>query len=80
MDTVGAYDAKTHLSGLLDRVAKGEHITITRHGVPVARLIPAPRETTPEERRKAIDELRKFAKGNSLRGLSIKDLINEGRR
>jgi len=80
MDTVGAYDAKKHLSRLLDRVAKGEHITITRHGVPVAQLVPVPREPTPEERRKAIDELREFAKGNSLRGLSIKDLINEGRR
>ena len=40
MDTVGAYEAKTHLSKLLERVAKGEHITITKHGIPVAVLQP----------------------------------------
>ena len=40
MDTVGAYEAKTHLPRLLDRVAQGESLTITRHGRPVARLVP----------------------------------------
>ena len=41
METVGAYEAKTHLTKLLERVAKGERITITKHGVPVATLQPA---------------------------------------
>jgi len=41
MAIIGAFDAKTHLSALLDRVAKGERITITRHGVPAAMLVPA---------------------------------------
>ncbi|MCX7013683.1 MAG: type II toxin-antitoxin system prevent-host-death family antitoxin, partial [Candidatus Sumerlaeota bacterium] len=41
MQTVGAYEAKTHLSQLLDRVAKGERITIVKRGVPVATLHPA---------------------------------------
>ena len=41
METVAAYEAKTHLPELLDRVAKGERITITRYGVPVAILEPA---------------------------------------
>ena len=40
MDSIGAYEAKTHLPGLLDRVARGESMTITRHGKPVARLVP----------------------------------------
>ena len=40
MTSVGAYDAKTRLSELLDRVEKGEQIVITRHGRPVARLVP----------------------------------------
>ena len=40
MESVGAYEAKTHLPRLLDRVAQGESLTITRHGRPVARLIP----------------------------------------
>ncbi len=40
METVGAFEAKTHLSALLERVAKGESFTITRHGTPVAVLAP----------------------------------------
>ncbi len=40
MKKIGAYDAKTHLPKLLDRVAQGESLVITRHGKPVARLIP----------------------------------------
>jgi prevent-host-death family protein len=40
MSAVGACEAKTHLSALLDRVARGEEITITRHGKPIARLVP----------------------------------------
>jgi prevent-host-death family protein len=39
MITVGAFDAKTHLSALLDRVAAGEEVTITKHGKPIARLV-----------------------------------------
>ncbi len=46
MTTVGAFEAKTHLSALLDRVERGEEVTITRHGRPVARLVPA-HETDP---------------------------------
>jgi len=40
MEQVGAYEAKTHLPRLLDRVARGESLIITRHGKPVARLSP----------------------------------------
>ena len=40
MELIGAYEAKTHLPQLLDRVARGERLTITRHGKPVAELIP----------------------------------------
>lgn len=40
MERVGAYEAKTNLPRLLDRVAQGESLTITRHGKPVARLVP----------------------------------------
>ncbi len=41
MSIVGAFEAKTHLSSLLDRVEQGEEVTITRHGKPIARLVPA---------------------------------------
>lgn len=40
METIGAFEAKTHLSQLLERVEKGEEIVITRRGRPVARLVP----------------------------------------
>lgn len=40
MDSIGAYEAKTHLPRLLDRVAQGDSMIITRHGKPVARLVP----------------------------------------
>jgi len=40
MESIGAYEARTHLAQLLDRVARGESLTITRHGKPVARLVP----------------------------------------
>ncbi|HKQ49518.1 MAG TPA: type II toxin-antitoxin system prevent-host-death family antitoxin [Phycisphaerae bacterium] len=77
--TVGAYDAKTNFSKLLERVEGGEEITITRHGLPVARMVPVHQKKTREERRKAIEAIRKLAQGNSLGGLRIKDLIAEGR-
>jgi prevent-host-death family protein len=78
-NTIGAYDAKTHFAELLERVAAGEEVTITRHGVPVARLSPIKRVATKEERRQAIEAILALAKHNRLDGLKIKDLINEGR-
>ena len=44
MITLGAFEAKTRLSSLLDRVADGEEVVITKHGKPVAKLVPAERE------------------------------------
>jgi len=79
METVGAYEAKTHLPKLLERVLRGARITITKHGVPVAILQPP----DPEKRvdtQSVIVELRKFRDRHSLSGLSIRDMIEEGRR
>lgn len=44
--TVGAFEAKTHLSELLQRVEAGEQVTITKHGRPVARLVPVGQRPT----------------------------------
>lgn len=79
-NVVGAYDAKTHFSQLLEKVAAGEEITITRHGTPVARLVPIKRLSTVEERRAAIEKIKELSKDLTLRGLKIRDLIEEGRR
>ena len=78
--TVGAYGAKTHLSELLEKVEAGEEITITKHGAPVAKLVPVKKEASPEERVAAIERIQKLASGLSLRGLKVKDLASEGRR
>ena len=74
---VGAYEAKTHLPALRERVQRGEQITITKHGKPIARLIRIKR-VDPDGRGKAIDKLKGFAKGRTL-GVPIKQLVNEGR-
>jgi prevent-host-death family protein len=79
METVGAYEAKTHLPKLLERVQKGERITITKHGVPVAVLQP-PEAENKVDTNSVIHELRKFREKHSLRGISIRDMIEEGRR
>jgi len=79
MSTIGAYEAKTHLPKLLDRVAKGERITIARHGTPVAVLEPVARARKANPR-ELIAEIRKFRKGHKLGGMSIREMIEEGRR
>lgn len=80
MRTIGAFEAKNTLGSLLDLVEKGEEITITRHGKPVARLVAANDAFDREVARRAVDEIREMSKGVTLGGLSIKDLINEGRK
>lgn len=79
MAEVGAYDAKTHLPRLLERVARGERITITRHGVPVAELVPAAARRE-QPLRETIQALRDFRRGRTLGGLSLREAIDEGRR
>lgn len=79
-NTVGAYEAKTNLSKLLEKVEAGEEITITKHGAPIAKLVPVKKQVSPEERIAAIERIQKLANGLSLSGLKIKDLIGEGRR
>jgi len=79
-NTVGAYEAKTHLSELLEKVEGGEEIIITKHGTPVAKLVPVKKEATVEQRAAAISRIQKLSTGLSLAGLKIKDLIAEGRR
>jgi prevent-host-death family protein len=79
MDSVGAFEAKTHLPALLERVAKGETIQITRRGIPVARLVPAGASALLDRRRLAA-EIREMRKGVRLGRTSIRELINRGRR
>ncbi len=79
MRTIGAYEAKTHLPRLLDEVEKGERITITKHGRPVAVLIP-PGPAGAADAEEMLRRFRELRRGNRLHGLSIRELIDEGRR
>lgn len=76
---VGAFEAKTHLSSLLARVARGEEVLITRRGKPVARLVPAEQEARAGVA-EAIRELRDLRDGLRLQGIDWKELRDEGRR
>ncbi|MGI9147964.1 MAG: type II toxin-antitoxin system Phd/YefM family antitoxin [Chloroflexota bacterium] len=79
MDSVGAYQAKTHLPQLLEKVSRGKIITITKHGVPIAQLVPAP-GTAQAPAREVIAALRAFRHGKRLAGVSLRTLIDTGRR
>ncbi len=79
MSEVGAFEAKTHLPKLLEQVQKGESFVITKHGHPVAELIPF-RKRDPHKIRDAIDSLKAFQKNHSLGELSIREMIDEGRK
>jgi prevent-host-death family protein len=78
MDSIGAYEAKTHLPRLLDDVASGRSYVITKHGVPVARLVPA--EQPDVDPREVIRELRELRRGITIGDLSVREMIEEGRR
>lgn len=79
MKKVGAYEAKTHLPGLLKEVGKGARITITRNGIPVALLVPAS-PAGPRDTPGVIRMIREFRKGITRGDLSIREMIEEGRR
>lgn len=79
MEKIGAYEAKTHLPRLLEQVREGAEIIITKHGQPVAILKPYQSEQQPDPRA-VIDNLYKLRKNNRLAGLSIRSMIEEGRK
>ena len=79
MSEIGAFEAKTNLPRLLKRVQAGERFVITRHNHPVAELIPF-RERDRGRIRDAIDDLKAFRKTHHLGGISVRQMIEEGRR
>ncbi len=83
MSSVGAFEAKTHLSELLDRVSRGESITITRHGIPAAVLVPAGEAKGKRSHEEIVEGLRRLRErvGSRRRGkISVRELVAEGRR
>jgi len=81
MKTVGAFQAKTQLSQLLDQVEKGEAVTITRHGRPVAVLAPVAPARPAKTGEEWLAEVKRLRKGIILGGtVTIRQLIDEGRK
>lgn len=82
MIEVGTFEAKTHLTQLLERVAKGDRIVITRRGKPVAMLVPpeVERETDVAAVVRGMLAQRDQQGPKLGRGLSVRQLIDEGRR
>ena len=88
MSEIGAYEAKTHLPKLLERVEKGERFVITRHGRPVAELVPVTGRNA-ERVREALISLRRTRKTFARRGVkldedrdgqTLRDLTHAGHR
>ncbi len=80
MASVGAFEAKTHLSDLLDRVARGEKITITRHGVPAALLVPVEEKETKPTHQEIVEGMRALRKRVKPGKMSVREMVKEGRR
>jgi len=80
MKTVGAFDAKTHLSSLLDRVAKGEKITITRHGVPAAMLVPVGETAGQLTHEEIVDGMRALRQRVKADTMTVREMVKAGRR
>jgi len=79
MRTLGLFEAKQKLSELVERAAEGEQIGITRRGKLAAMIVPARNDVSLKEVFADIERIRKRAKPLP-KGMTIKDLIEEGRR
>jgi prevent-host-death family protein len=81
MTSIGFYEARTRLSELLDQVARGKTVLITRRGKPAALLAPPPAEAAKDVKH-VIEEFKAYSRrqGRTLGGLSIREMIEEGRR
>ncbi|OQX15699.1 MAG: hypothetical protein BWK76_12675 [Desulfobulbaceae bacterium A2] len=76
MERIGAYEAKTNLGKLLERVSRGERFVITRHGVAAAVLLP-PGTLVPRDLSEIVAEIKANRQINKLEDITIQDLIDE---
>lgn len=83
MPTVGAFEAKTKFSELLDAVERGEEVVITRRGLPVARLVGIAERDQPARVAALVGDIRRTRERMGETGISIADIVAwkaEGRR
>jgi prevent-host-death family protein len=74
------FDAKNRLSALVDQVVRGQEVTITRRGIPVAKLVPVLPSFDQQKARQTAERLRAASRGTKLAGVPIKELVEEGRK
>jgi prevent-host-death family protein len=87
VETVGLFDAKTHLSELVARAERGEEVIITRHNKPVAKLVPiteVPAELV-ARRREIMLRMQEIGRAIEARGgpITVQEILSwrdEGRR
>lgn len=80
MQQVGAFEAKTHLSQLLDRVAQGETIAITRHGEPAALLVPVRPVARRVSHAEILAGLRQLRRRVKSANMTVREMVEAGRR
>ena len=78
-ESIGAFEAKTHLAELLDRIAQGERITITRHGIPAALLVPVGDTPVKRSHAEIVAGMRELRKRVKPAAISVRETIEEGR-
>ena len=75
---IGSYEAKTKLPELLRQVKSGKSFTITNRGEPIADLVPSAGARV-KDKAAAAEKLKAFMRADPVRGLNIRQLIEEGR-
>jgi len=80
MESIGAFEAKTHLAELLDRVARGERITITRYGIPAVVLVPVGETAAKLSHEEIVERMRALRKRVKRGKMRVSDMVKEGRR
>lgn len=79
METIGSFEAKTHWSALLEKVASGQEIIITKRGKPIARVIPE-RDDNQDTLNEAIQTIKRLRQNTTLNGIDWKECRDEGRK
>ena len=79
MRTIGAFEAKTHLSEILEKASQGEETLITRRGIPIAKIIPVEKDSL-SMKSNLLQEFKQLRKKLTLGYLYWRDLRDEGRK
>jgi prevent-host-death family protein len=83
MKTVGVFEAKTRFSALIADAIAGESTIVTKNGKPVAEIGPV-KSTDATRAKLAAERIRalrgRLSRGGKLKGINIRDLMNEGRK